>query len=555
MFRHSEIKLYQRVGVLDVDLSAAKDTMLERNNSLDLVLTTGWNALSACEIKVKPATGGLRLLTTEATLVDSPSTGFAKPPEAGVFHFGALASEASLKMRFPFSLEQDVATVSLKLEVTYTTTSGDSHYLAKFLSVPVALAVGVNVQDVFKHDALFSRFSVSTANSSPLRLFETELLESELFESSYGVPPSDTVLVFPKQAANFLYKVTRKPGVTSTKKSSRTMFLKLHYSQLHVEIEELLSVAVTKLLEQSPLAPFAKTVRAIVVDHVRNGLDAVDLERATLLGVVATGFLSKIQWETNLKGLGTVPDTQQDAGAAIATLLGDWQRDYPRLSIPTSTIAGKSSILIPVEIPSVPVVHTADIRLDTGLSVPFPGSSSSVTQDDVTPTIAVSQVIPATLHLKWTRVWDTTPPRKGEDSEEFSYEVSSSPETWLLGGRRKGHFVIPCSLSAASPLSSTPETEASIPLVLIPQREGWLPYPTVEIREVLPETSSQLPEQQQQQQQGLGLEIDWRNLGETVRVVGGRSGVTVSLDASGPGGGPLVLGVDRVVREGERVIT
>lgn len=557
--------LYQRDGALDVALSATKHTILNKNNGLDLTLSTGWNDLASCEVSVKPATGGLRLLTTEATLVEESSNGatFAKPPESGIFYFGALGAQQSLAIRFPFSLEQDVNTVSLKFEVTYKTTAGDTYFLAKFLSVPVALAVGVNVQDIFKHDALFSRFSVSSANSSPLRIFETELLESELFESSPGAPASGTLLVFPKQSANFLYKVRRKPGVSrSTKRSSKVMHLKLYYSQLHAEIEELFSLSVTKLLGQSPsLVSLSRTVQAIVVDHVRNGLDALDLERAALLGAVATGFMSKIQWAVNLKGLATLPDTGEDAGAAIATVMNDWQTSHPKLPIPTTAIIEKSSILIPVEIPSIPVVHTADIRLNPSVTGPVP---SSVTAEQsgatTTPIVSVNQVLQATLHLKWTRLWDTSPPRKEDDYQEFSYDVTAPPETWLLGGRRKGHFVIPySSLSDVKdeeswlPISSTPETEASIPLVLIPQREGWLPYPAVDIREVPPEGQ---PEQQQQQQaHHQGLEVDWKNSGETMRVVGGRAGVTVSLDASGPGGGPLLLSVDRVLGEGARLIT
>lgn len=507
---------------------------------------------------MKPATGGLRLLTTEAALVEESSNGaeFTKPPESGVFFFGALEPQHSLTVRFPFSLEQDLPLVSLKIEVTYKTTAGDTYYLAKFLSAPVALAVGVNVQDVFKHNALFSRFSVSSASSSPLRIFETELLEAELFESSSNTSPSGSLLVFAKQSANFLYKIKRKPGVgRSAKRVSKVMRLRLHFSQLHAEIEELFSVAVTKLLRQSPsLAPFARTVRAIVVDHVRNDLDALDLERAALLGVVATTFLSKIQWAVNLKGLAALPDTGEDVGAAIAALMNDWQINNPKVSIPTTPIIGRSSIIIPVEIPSIPVVHTADVHLDPSVTSPFSTAQSS----ESTPIVSVNQVLQATLHLKWTRLWDTTPPRKDDDYQEFSYEVTAPPENWILGGRRKGHFVIPRSSlndvkdeDAWLPISSTPETEASIPLMLIPQREGWLPYPSVDIR-VVPADGEP---QQQQQTHPQGLEIDWKNSGETVRVVGGRASVTVSLDASGLGGGPLLLSVDRVIGEGARIIT
>jgi hypothetical protein len=99
-------------------------------------------------------------------------------------------------------------------------------------------------------------------------------------------------------------------------------------------------------------------------------------------------------------------------------------------------------------------------------------------------------------------------------------------------------------------MTSTPETEAEIPLIMIPLREGWLPYPLIEIREVMnTDGDSGGPAGGPSGGQAMmapGCEVDLRNLGETVRVVGDRSGMTVSLDASGPGGGPLVFESERL---------
>ncbi|KAF4442440.1 Trafficking particle complex subunit 10 [Fusarium albosuccineum] len=156
------------------------------------------------------------------------------------------------------------------------------------------------------------------------------------------------------------------------------------------------------------------------------------------------------------------------------------------------------------------------------------------------PTVSINQMLPATLHLKWTQVWDTEMQHKNDT--EYSYEVTAPGDTWLVGGRRKGHFVIPGS--TGDPLSSTPETEAEIPLILIPLREGWLPYPSIEMREV----------KEVQENQPQICEVDYKNLGESIRAVGERKSVTVSLDASGPGGGPLVLESEGLGRETGRVV-
>ena len=118
----------------------------------------------------------------------------------------------------------------------------------------------------------------------------------------------------------------------------------------------------------------------------------------------------------------------------------------------------------------------------------------------------------------------------------------------------EGRFVVPAD---AGP-SSAPETEARIPILMIPQREGWLPYPSLEIRAILPDASSSFGTATNSHSNStstaaattdaLGLlratapcEVDWRNVGEVIRVLAGKSAVTLSLDATGPGGGPLVL--------------
>jgi hypothetical protein len=88
---------------------------------------------------------------------------------------------------------------------------------------------------------------------------------------------------------------------------------------------------------------------------------------------------------------------------------------------------------------------------------------------------------------------------------------------------------------------------------LIPLREGWLPFPGVEIRQV----TGSLEIGGGTIDNGPGdhhCEMDYRNLGETVHVVADRREVTLSLDASGPGGGPLVLESQRSLGLDGRVV-
>ncbi|KAI0392905.1 cis-golgi transport protein particle complex subunit [Xylariaceae sp. FL0594] len=557
--KSKRVSVYRPVNTLDVRLYPSKHIQLDRDNTVDIALDAGWNNIQSAEIRVKAATGGLRLRTSEAVCLHD-SVGFSRPPEGGTFYFGSIPAGTSMKIRFPYTLEQESPNISISIEVFYETAHG-SYSFSATPSAQTSLALGVNVQDVFKHKALFSRFTVSTATSSPLRLFKSELLGSTMFESSFGVAPDGHVMVFPRQPASLLYKIKRKAGVKSGSKSSKTMYLKLHYNVLSDEIEALMEKSLFAALSDTPLHPLSRLVTSALVPLVRKSLTGVELERAALLGFISTSFLASIEYEKLFHGLGK-DESGVDVSRSLATTLRNWQAENPRLSLQSDVPDEPSSILIPVDVPSVSVIHTADIRLQ---SSPTTSTAAVSSPDYAGPTYTTHQLIPATLHLKWTRMWDTTTPVSAQTELEFSYELSAPQDTWLLGGRRKGHFVIPAPGDADGEgdmmMSSSVDTEAEIPLLLIPLLEGWLPYPSVEIREVRPPTD--YSEGSMRSESGLGgggagggggaregrgdvdvpihCETDLRNVGETVRVVADRSQVTLSLDAGGSAGGPLVL--------------
>jgi hypothetical protein len=160
---------------------------------------------------------------------------------------------------------------------------------------------------------------------------------------------------------------------------------------------------------------------------------------------------------------------------------------------------------------------------------------------------AVNQPITGSLSIKWTRIWDTEQRDHSvteNDSLEFFYEVSGAPDMWLIGGRRKGHFRIPKDPEQKS------EEKLSFPVVLIPLREGFLPFPNVEIKPApFVKVHKQGPpgsdEDSRAKQTNITCETDFKNAGETIRVISDSRRTTVSLDASGPQGGAWLLESER----------
>jgi len=125
---------------------------------------------------------------------------------------------------------------------------------------------------------------------------------------------------------------------------------------------------------------------------------------------------------------------------------------------------------------------------------------------------------------------------------EFVYEVSGSADTWLIGGKRKGHFKVPRGQEQS-------KQKLIFPLVLIPLREGFLPYPNVEIKAAastrLLRSGALSPDESRTALPIVSCETDFKNFGETIRVISDARKITVSLDASGPQGGAWLLETER----------
>ncbi|KAH8676666.1 TMEM1 family protein-like protein [Tricladium varicosporioides] len=536
-FRCPKLLIYHRSEAFDVRLFASKYMHLDKNRFLELELSSGWNDVESGELHIRAATAGLRLQTSEVSLVNGTLELF-KNSEAGVVRFGDLAPKSVAKIRMPFNLEHESNDVSLKLELSYTTNKG-TFFFATTPTMSIMLPLGVNVQDVFKHKALFSKFTISSSSPSPLRLLKTNLEGSKAFEAQCGVPLSNPIMIFPKQPATMLYKITRMPtgpppSSPQSKNTKRvSLSLVLHYVCLEEEIDRAISQSLEQALQDTLLQPYARLIIPTVLSELRARLSPYDLERAAVLSEVTTSAVSSVSWQDHFYGLGRHTEDNQDIPTLLANGLQVWQQKTPKIpllpiSLDEETIAHSRSIIIPVDVPTVTVVHTADLKLlDT-----LPLLSN-------TAVAAVNQPISASLKIKWTRHWDSD---IEEDSHrandlEFFYEISSAADTWLIGGKRKGHFKVSSSSSVLSNLS--------FPVVLIPLREGFLPFPSLDIkpapiakviRPISKDGKDDVPKKL-----NITCETDYKNVGESIRVISDAWKTTVSLDSSGPQGGAMLL--------------
>ncbi|KAB8299238.1 hypothetical protein EYC80_001327 [Monilinia laxa] len=542
-FKCPRLLLYHRAEAFNARLFSSRCMYLDQNRSLEIELSSGWNNVTNGQLQIRAATAGLRLQTSEVTVIDG-KVDIPKRPEAGVVHFGTMGSQTVARIRVPFNLEHEVNEVSLRLEISYTTKDGD-FFFATTSSVSIMLPLGVNVQDLFKYKALFSKFTISTSTNSPLRLLSSKLEKSEMFEAQCGLGLTRPLTIFPRQPASLLYKISRTnspPSPTARRKSSkpRTLSLILHYICLDEEVYDVVARVLEDFLRGNSLRPYTRLIIPVIISELRTHFLPYDFERAAILGEVPTSAILNIKWHDHFSGLGNSIEKDQDTAVIIGEILQEWQQKnpvipLPLLSIDDDAISRSRSIVIPVDVPSVMVVHTADLRLLQTASIAASGAVA-----------VANEPIPASLILRSTGNWDTASQdgitSSGEDLE-FVYEVTGSSDTWLIGGRRKGHFKVPRVIHGRN-------HKLAFPIVLIPLREGFLPYPTVEIK-ALPITRSVRPgssggeEGVKSRSRPVTCETDCKNIGETIRIISDARKTTMSLDASGPQGGAWLLESER----------
>ena len=563
-FKCPRLLLYRHPDTFDVKLFPSRYLHLDRSRFLEIELSSGWNDVSSGELHVRAATAGLRLQTSDVKVVDNELQ-VSKRSEAGIMRFGALQPESKVKILVPFNLENDVNDISLKLEISYTTDKG-TFFFANNPSISIILPLGVNVQDVFKHKALFSKFTISSATSNPLRLLKSKLEQSDTFEARNGGELPNPVVIFPRQPASLLYKITRcttqkvQSSTSGTRKKDRSsLSLIIHYVCLEEEIENAVTSELSEALAETPLHKYKRLIIPTLILQLHTRLSPYILERAALTGELSTSILSGINWREFFSGLGRRGGQEEDIASLISRWIQTWCEERPHLQlIPLNTsdemIAKSRSIIIPVDVPSVTAVHTADIKIP---------HKASTTGEMVA---VINEPIAATLEIKSTRIWDSSPPSEMRSSQagtgisgaasgiDFVYDVSASADTWLIGGKRKGHFRIPSSKDEA------PAKNFSFPIILIPVKEGYLPFPHLEIKptpisrpattEACASSNGPIPgDDTAGKTDVITCETDYKNIGETIRVISNARKTTVSLDANGPQGGAWLIETEKRVTE------
>ena len=297
---------------LDVRLSVHKKIHLEQPRSLDIKICTGWNHVIQGNLSLRAGSAGLRLHVADAVLTAGPIS-LSKQSLNGNIGFAEVSSNAAFIVSIPYSLEDDLKDINVKIEVTYETTKGRFIFSCS-PTIPVILPLGVNVQDLFQHDILFSKFTINTVNSIPLRVSRCNLEDSETLNVLSPGLPDDGLIVFPRQPLSLVSMISRKSqrklSALQENISQIRLLLNVTYRCLDEEIQQVFEQFVLSTLTAVGLEKFNRLFSPTSISKWRSHFSSHDFEIMGMVGEIAVRKILRSHLETISTGV--QPDRYQE---------------------------------------------------------------------------------------------------------------------------------------------------------------------------------------------------------------------------------------------------
>jgi len=464
------VLLYPNIRAFDASTHLAKTNHMNKTKHLEIRLGSGWNDIRGIDVKLKPASAGLRLYLSDAEGegVDCKKD---KDAKAGVLALGSLAADQKATVQIPYTMDHAISRIVVRLEANYSTADGDFSFVAA-VKLPAALPLDVTVDDLFRHDALFSTFSVRTTDRRPLIVTSAVLNDSKAYAAEAPPVSALPTVVLEQAPLSLLYKITRKSQANSTSMSTKKdapLSLSVYYHSVTDLIMASLASTFDADLATSKFTHLRRLLLPILDERIRQRLLPGDMDRAALLGEARMPSFADLGW---FEIVDTLPLELQ---RALSDWLMKWHIDHTRIEIklPTEHTDEDKCVALAVEVPNVDVAFSVSVKLLE------PGLAGEAGLDRV---VKLGRPIKAELRISHARAWSAETVfgthQSGKDQKdcEFLIDVQAEPDTWVVAGSKKKHFTIPQVNDQAS------SEVVAFPIVLVPLRLGSHALPQLNVQ-------------------------------------------------------------------------
>ena len=285
---------------LEARVTLYREIHLEQPRSIVVGISSGFNTILQGQVVVRAGSAGLRLHMSEAELIEGDNHITHQPP---VIRLGKQAANSTLKIRIPYKLETEMKEIVVKVEVAYSTENGDFTYGNSY-KLSVLLPLGVNVQDIFKQSALFSKFAISASTFIPLRFLDCHLEGTEDFDAQSPLMDKSSLFISVKQPVSKIYKITHKSHIPSNEKPLQTrLSMQIEYQCLDEEICSTVQECLSENLRSSEFFGDSRLLLPLVEKTLRDRLLVQDPELIGLIREVDIGTFHDFHWERILIAL------------------------------------------------------------------------------------------------------------------------------------------------------------------------------------------------------------------------------------------------------------
>ena len=310
--------LWPHFGSLEARLAHSNSIHLDRSKSIIITTFSGRNEIIQGRISLRAASAGLRLHTAQAEIQNS-RVAIIDKSKAGSISFGQFHTNITADINVPYSLESDLKEITVRAEVSYTTERGDFFY-ACVARISTVLPITISVRDAFKNSALFSTFTVGTANSVPVNILKCTIEGNEDFHAISQDLDSGGHVVFVRQPlslVSMIYHALRDS--VATKATQRTLLFQVDYQCLDQEILTIAESVYSKGLAASPLQKLSRLLVPTFLATLHSRLSTQQLEVAGLLREIDIGNFEDYGW-----GPSVLAGLPRDLGEELAGWLRNW---------------------------------------------------------------------------------------------------------------------------------------------------------------------------------------------------------------------------------------
>lgn len=300
--RENRILIWPSQHSMAVKIRLSSKIHLEQPRSIIIEINSNQNAILGGELLLKAASAGLRLHTADSELVNG-SNRISDVSQPGVVGFTQIPTNSTVAVKVPYRLDSETKEITIRVEVRYRTDDGNFVF-SDTQALSVALPLGVNVQDIFKQDSLFSKFSMSSSTTAPLRLLNCHLEGTNDFEVTTPVSDPPSFYVSSRQPVSMVYKILRKSTLRSPTGPLQTrLSMHIEYICLDEEVFAAVRGCFTSALAASEFSEYCRLLVPILLATLRSTMSKHGLEEIGLIREIRLGLFRNDEWEASLAGL------------------------------------------------------------------------------------------------------------------------------------------------------------------------------------------------------------------------------------------------------------